>query len=122
LDVFITLLIFSGFPFGMPFIHDNRCLAYVLQLGRICFRAPRRRGLQIDIHSTYTKHMKKITIVAAVAAVLALAPLMVGCSEETETVNPDEDEAQQPIPGEGGGEDAGGEVEEGSGDGTEDGA
>ena len=62
--------------------------------------------------------MKKITIVTAVASVLALAPLMVGCGEETETVNPDEDEAQQPIPGEGG-EDTGGEVEEGSGDGTE---
>ena len=43
---------------------------------------------------------------------------MVGCGEETETVNPDEDEAQQPTPG-GDGEDTGGEVEEGSGDGTE---
>jgi hypothetical protein len=64
--------------------------------------------------------MKKITIVTAVAGVLALAPLMVGCGEETETVNPDEDEAQQPTPG-GDGEDTGGEVEEGSGDGTEDG-
>jgi hypothetical protein len=62
--------------------------------------------------------MKKITIVTAVAGVLALAPLMVGCGEETETLNPDEDEAQQPTPG-GDGEDTGGEVEEGSGDGTE---
>jgi len=48
--------------------------------------------------------MKKITIVTAVAAVLALAPLMVGCGGETETVNPDDDEAQQPVPGEDGGE------------------
>ena len=65
--------------------------------------------------------MKKITIVTAVAAVLALAPLMVGCGAETDDdVNPDDDDAQQPMPG-GDGEDTGGEVEEGSGDGTEDG-
>ena len=63
--------------------------------------------------------MKKITIVTAVAGVLALAPLMVGCGAEAgDDANPDEDEAQQPAPG-GGGEDTGGEVEEGSGDGTE---
>jgi hypothetical protein len=63
--------------------------------------------------------MKKITIVTAVAAVLALAPLMMGCGTETgDDANPDEDEAQQPTPG-GDGEDTGGEVEEGSGDGTE---
>ena len=65
--------------------------------------------------------MKKITIVTAVAGVLALAPLMVGCGAETDdSANPDDDEAQQPKPG-GGGEDTGGEVEEGSGDGTGDG-
>ena len=66
--------------------------------------------------------MKKITIVTAVAGVLALAPLMVGCGAETnDDAHPDDDSAQQPKPGDGG-EDTGGEVEEGSGDGsTEDG-
>ena len=63
--------------------------------------------------------MKKITIVTAVAGVLALAPLMVGCGGETgDAANPDDDEAQQPKPDEDD-EDTGGEVEEGSGDGTE---
>ena len=57
--------------------------------------------------------MKKITIVTAVAGVLALAPLMVGCGAETgDDANPDDDEAQQPKPDEDG-EDTGGEVEEG---------
>ena len=66
--------------------------------------------------------MKKITIVTAVAGVLALAPLMTGCGGGAEDdANPDDDEAQQPKPDEDG-EDTGGEVEEGSGDGsTEDG-
>ena len=65
--------------------------------------------------------MKKITIVTAVAGVLALAPLMTGCGEGDDDANPDDDEAQQPMPS-GDGEDTGGEVEEGSGDGsTEDG-
>ncbi|HIG82195.1 MAG TPA: hypothetical protein EYQ62_11240 [Verrucomicrobiales bacterium] len=55
--------------------------------------------------------MKKITIVTAIAAVLALAPLMVGCGAETgDDANPDDDDAQQPTPG-GDGEETGGEGE-----------
>jgi len=57
--------------------------------------------------------MKKITIVSAVACVLALAPIMTGCGgAEAEDANPDDDEAQQPVPGADGGEDTGGEATE----------
>lgn len=45
----------------------------------------------------------------AVAAIFAVSPLLVGCSEETETADPANDEAQQPVPGEGG-EGTGGEA------------
>jgi hypothetical protein len=63
--------------------------------------------------------MKKITIVTAVAGVLAFAPLMTGCGEETEDdANPDDDSAQQPEP-DGDGEDTGGEVTEGGEGGSE---
>jgi|TARA_B110000263_G_scaffold120055_1_gene104448 hypothetical protein len=54
--------------------------------------------------------MKKITIITAIAAIFAVSPLLVGCSGETETANPDDDEAQQPVPGEGGGETGGEET------------
>ena len=104
MDLFLTLLISSALALLRLFIPETHCLATLLRLGRGRFRAPKRRGLQIDTYSVYTKHMKKITIVTAVAAVLTLAPLMVGCGGETETVNPDDDEAQQPVPGEDGGE------------------
>ena len=63
--------------------------------------------------------MKKITIVTAVAGVLAFAPLMTGCGGGAEDdANPDDDSAQQPKPGDGG-EDTGGEVEGGEGEGSE---
>jgi len=58
--------------------------------------------------------MKKITIVTAVAGVLAFAPLMTGCGGGAEDdANPDDDSAQQPVPGGEGGENTGGEVGEG---------
>jgi hypothetical protein len=40
--------------------------------------------------------MKKITIVTAIAAILAVAPLMVGCGgESTDEFNPEDDEADE---------------------------
>ena len=64
--------------------------------------------------------MKKITIVTAVAGVLAFAPLMTGCGGGAEDdANPEDDSAQQPVPGAEGGEDTGGEATEGGGEGEE---
>ena len=63
--------------------------------------------------------MKKITIVTAVAGVLAFAPLMTGCGGGAEDdANPEDDSAQQPGP-DGDGEDTAGEVTEGEGGGEE---
>ena len=40
--------------------------------------------------------MKKITIVTAIAAILAVAPLMVGCDgESADEFNPEDDEADE---------------------------
>ena len=66
--------------------------------------------------------MKKITIVTAVAGVLAFAPLMTGCGGGAEDdVNPEDDSAQQPGPDDEGAEDTAGEVTEGGGEGSEEG-
>ena len=64
--------------------------------------------------------MKKITIVSAVASVLALAPIMTGCGgAEAEDANPEDDSAQEPGP-EGEADDPNGlEVTEGGGEGEE---
>ncbi len=75
------------------------------------------QGHQIDIHSTYTKHMKKITIVTAVAGVLAFAPLMTGCGGgEDDDANPEDDSAQDSPEGEGDEEADNLEVTEGEGE------
>ena len=40
--------------------------------------------------------MKKITIVTAIAAILAIGPLMVGCGgESADVANPEDDEADE---------------------------
>ena len=61
--------------------------------------------------------MKKITIVSAVAGVLALAPIMTGCGgAEAEDANPDDDSAQDSPEGEGDAEADNLEVTEGGGE------
>ena len=61
--------------------------------------------------------MKKITIVSAVAGVLAFAPLMTGCGgAEAEDANPDDDSAQDSPEGEGDAEADNLEVTEGGGE------
>ena len=59
--------------------------------------------------------MKKITIVTAVAGVLAFAPLMTGCGGEEDDANPEDDSAQDSPEGEGDAEADNLEVTEGGG-------